>query len=91
MSGEKLVEWSIKKNSNIKKLLRLDSNKRNGHIKFYEYLINNLNKKNTLKIDEAMKSLKIINSIYRSSTYQSSIEIKKIRFILGYSSVKVFK
>ena len=93
MSGEKLVEWSIKKNSNIKKLLRLDSNKRNGHIKFYEYLINNLNKKNTLKIDEAMKSLKIINSIYRSSTYRSSIEIKKIRdSFLGYNSIKrVFK
>ena len=89
MTGEKLVEWSIKKSLKIKKLLKLNLNKRNGHIKFYEYIINNLNKKNTLKIDEAMKSLKIINSIYRSSRHQSSLEVKKIRdSFLGYNSKK---
>ena len=58
-------------------------------LKYYEYIINNINKKNTLKIDEAMKILRIINSIYRSSRQQSSLEIKKIRdSFLGYNSKK---
>ncbi len=78
ISGEKLIEWSIKKNPRVKKLINSNSRKINGHIKFYEYVMKNLNKKNLLDITEAMKSLKIINSIYRSSMSQSSMEIRKI-------------
>ena len=63
MTGEKLVEWSIKKNSNIKKLLNINPKIKNGHIKFYQYVMNTLNNKskNILNISEGMKSLKIIN------------------------------
>ena len=45
MTGEKLIEWSIKKNSNVKKLLKINSKIKNGHIKFYQYVINTLKKK----------------------------------------------
>ena len=88
MTGEKLVEWSIKKNSNIKKLLNINSKIKNGHIKFYQYVINTLNNKskNILNISEGMKSLKIINSIYKSSSSENMLEInkkkKKIKAIL---------
>ena len=86
MTGEKLIEWSIKKNSNIKKLLKTNSKIKNGHIKFYEYVINTLNKKNKnfLNIKEGIKSLKIINSIYKSSGSETMFEIRKIKdTILG--------
>ena len=82
MTGEKLIEWSIKKNSNVKKLLlsnKKNSNNTNGHIKFYEKLTNNIKNKNLFGIEEGMKSLKIINSIYESSMFQTSFEIKKIK------------
>jgi len=86
MSGEKLVEWTIKKNSKVKKLLKIKNNfKLNGHINFYNYVIDNIdNKKNFLNIDEAMKSLQIINSIYKSSTSKTSIILEKVKnSILG--------
>lgn len=86
MSGEKLVEWTIKKNSKVKKLLEIKNNhKPNGHINFYNYVIDNIDdKKNFLNIDEGMKSLKIINSIYKSSTTKTSIMIEKVKSsILG--------
>tara|TARA_B100001250_G_scaffold254617_1_gene219050 strand:+ start:637 stop:1701 length:1065 start_codon:yes stop_codon:yes gene_type:complete len=82
ISGEKLVEWSIKKNSKVKKLLNLNTNKKNRHIKFYEYVSNNINnkkKKNYFSIEEGMKSLKIINSIYKSSTSKTTFKIEKIK------------
>ena len=50
MSGEKLVEWTIKKNSNVKRLLKIKNNfKKNGHINFYNYVMNNINKKNNFR------------------------------------------
>lgn len=92
MSGEKLIEWTIKKNSNINKLLKSNNLKKNGHIKFYEYVINNIKKKNKdniFNIEEGMKSLRIINSIYKSSKNSNSFEIKKIKdTFLGKKSIK---
>ena len=82
MTGENLIEWTIKKNQTVKKLLNLNSNKKNGHIKFYEYVINNINKNkkvNLIGVEEAMKSLKLINSIYKSSEKETSINIKKVK------------
>lgn len=81
MTGEKLVEWSIKQNVKIKKLLNMNTKIKNGHIKFYEYVIDNLNRKNKnfLNLSEGMKSLKIINSIYKSSSSQTMFEISKIK------------
>ena len=81
MNSDKLVEWSIKKNENVKKLLSMGYNIKNGHIKFYEYVMKNINNrnKNFLDIEEGMKSLKIINSIYQSSTSNISFDISKIK------------
>ncbi len=94
MAGEKLVEWTIKKNSNIKKLLNINPKIKNGHIKFYQYVINTLNNKskNILNISEGMKSLKIINSIYKSSGSENMLEIKRINnSFLGSNKKKFFK
>tara|TARA_B100000787_G_C16178365_1_gene290333 strand:- start:485 stop:1552 length:1068 start_codon:yes stop_codon:yes gene_type:complete len=81
MSGDKLVEWTIKKNSKIKKMLKTKIIKKNGHIMFYEYVIDNIkkNNKNFLSAEEGIKSLKIINSIYKSSEQSYPFEIKKIK------------
>jgi len=94
MTGEKLVEWSIKKNSNIKKLLNINPKIKNGHIKFYQYVMNTLNNKskNVLNISEGMKSLKIINSIYKSSSSENMLEIKRINnSFLGSNKKNFFK
>ncbi len=81
ISGEKVIEWTIKKNSKVKKLLKAKYKKKNGHIKFYEYIINNIikNKKISLSIEEGLKSLKIVNSIYKSSKMNSTFSIDKIK------------
>lgn len=81
MSGEKLVEWTIKKNSKVKKLLKVKNySKKNGHINFYNYVMHNINKKsNFLDINEGIKSLQIINSIYRSSKYKYSIKLDQVK------------
>ena len=91
MTGEKLVEWTIKKNSKVKNLLKIDSKIKNGHIKFYEYVLETLTKKNknSLDVNEAMKSLKIINSIYRSSNSKIMTHINSIKdTILGTDNKK---
>ena len=48
---------------------------------FYEYVIDNIkkNNKNFLSAEEGIKSLKIINSIYKSSEQSYPFEIKKIK------------
>ena len=81
MSGEKLVEWTIKKNSNVKRLLKIKNNfKKNGHINFYNYVMNNINKKNNfLDVNEGLKSLQIINSIYKASMSKGSIKLKDVK------------
>lgn len=81
MSGEKLVQWTIKKNSKVRKLLKIKNTfKLNGHINFYNYVMNNIdNKSNFLNINEGMKSLQIINSIYKSSLSKTSVELKKVK------------
>jgi hypothetical protein len=51
-------------------------------LRFYEYVINNLNKirKIFLNVNEGMKSLKIINSIYKSSRIQNmNLILSKIK------------
>ena len=91
MTGERLVEWTIKKNSKVKNLLKINSKIKNGHIKFYEYVLETLTKKNknSLDVNEAMKSLKIINSIYRSSNSKIMTNINSIKdTILGAGSKK---
>ena len=91
MTGERLVEWTIKKNSKVKNLLKINSKIKNGHIKFYEYVLETLTKKNknSLDVNEAMKSLKIINSIYRSSNSKIMTHINSIKdTILGTGSKK---
>ena len=91
MTGEKLVEWTIKKNSKVKNLLKINSKIKNGHIKFYEYVLETLTKKNknSLDVNEAMKSLKIINSIYRSSNSKIMTHINSNKdTILGADNKK---
>tara|TARA_A100001011_G_scaffold114127_1_gene120801 strand:- start:22720 stop:23781 length:1062 start_codon:yes stop_codon:yes gene_type:complete len=80
MSGEKLDKWTLKKNNKITKLLKDKFKKKNGHIKFYEYMINNLNNESKfLSLEEGMKSLKIINSIYKSSLKNMPIDVKNVK------------
>ena len=81
MTGEKLIEWTIKKNSKIKKMLEKKTIRKNGHIMFYEYVLNNIKKKkrNLLSAEEGIKSLKIINSIYKSSEKSYPFEIENIK------------
>ena len=91
ITGERLIEWSIKKNSRVKNLLRINPKVKNGHIKFYEYVLETLTKKNknSLDVNEAMKSLKIINSIYRSSNSKTMTHINSIKdTILGANTKK---
>lgn len=92
-SGEKLVEWTIKKNSKVKKLLKIKSfPKVNGHIRFYNYIMDNIdNKNNFLNINEGIKSLQIINSIYKSSLSKTSIELKKVKNSFLGSDKKLIK
>ncbi len=81
ISGEKLIKWTIKKNKNVNKLLNHNKKKLNGHIKFYQEIINDIIKKNEISLDinEGMKSLKIINSVYKSSKMNSPILIDNIK------------
>ena len=78
MHADKLISWTLKKSNQVKRLLKLDyKNSKNGHTKFYTYVINNINKKkkNFFSGEEALKSLILINSIYRSSQKKSSLKI----------------
>ena len=61
--------------------MKIKNINKNGHIKFYEFIINSLskNKKISLSIDEGLKSLKIVNSIYKSSKMNSTFSIEKIK------------
>ncbi len=81
ISGEKLIEWTLDKNLKVKRLMKIKNINKNGHIKFYEFIINSLskNKKISLSIDEGLKSLKIVNSIYKSSKMNSTFSIEKIK------------
>ena len=92
-TGDRLIEWTIKKNSNISKLLNKKKNSKiNGHIKFYDYVIRNINKKNNfLDVSEGLKSIKIINAIYKSSMKSSSIDIEGIKdsFLGSNKRVKI--
>ena len=53
-----------------------------GHKNFYEYIINYKNKKsngNFLDGNEALKSLKIINAIYKSSRKKNKISLNNVK------------
>ena len=70
----------MNKNKKINKLLKTKSKKKNGHVKFYDYIMKNYHKKsNFLTLEEGMKSLKIVNSIYKSSTKNTPFLINKVR------------
>ena len=80
IAGEQLIEWTMNKNKKINKLLKTKSKKKNGHVKFYDYIMKNYHKKsNFLTLEEGMKSLKIVNSIYKSSTKNTPFLIDKVR------------
>ena len=44
ITGERLLN-GLSKNSNVKNLLKTNPKIKNGHIKFYEYVVNTVNKK----------------------------------------------
>lgn len=80
ISGEKLIKWTLKKNKKVKQLLNLKFKRKNGHIKFYDYIIKNLNTKNNLlNLEEGIKSLNLVNSIYKASTVNKPIYIKNVK------------
>ena len=93
INGEKIINWTIKKNSRVKKILNKKKFTKNLHIKFYESVIKVLNKKikkNFLSGDEGIKSLKIINSIYASSKKNNPINLKAVnKSFLGTGIKKV--
>ena len=79
IAGEQLIEWTMNKNKKINKLLKTKSKKKNGHVKFYDYIMKNYHKKsNFLTLEEGMKSLKIVNSIY-SLPQNTPFLINKVR------------
>lgn len=93
MSGDRLVEWTIKKNKKINNFFNIKTKKYNGHIKFYDYVTKNIsnNNKNFLTLEEGIKSLKIVNSIYKSSKMKTSFDIKNIKdTILGNKNKKLY-
>ncbi len=81
MNGEKIINWTIKKNKKIQLLIDNKLDGKDGHIRFYDYVIKNFksNKKNSFNSVEAIKGLKIINSIYKSANLKSEFDIDKIK------------
>lgn len=81
MNGEKIINWTIKKNKKVQSIINDKFDRKSGHTKFYDYVIKNFksNKKNFFNANEAIKGLKIINSIYKSANLKSEFNIEKIK------------
>ena len=81
MNGEKIVNWTLKKNKKKKSIIKNKFGMESGHIKFYDYVIKNFKskKRNFFNANEAIKGLKIINSIYKSANLKSEFNIDKIK------------
>lgn len=81
MNGEKIINWTIKKNKQVHSIIKNKLVKESGHIRFYDYLIKNFksNKANFFNANEAIKGLKIINSIYKSAELKSEFNIDNIK------------
>ena len=81
MNGEKIINWTIKKNKKVQSIIKNKFSTKNAHSRFYDYVIKNfkLNKKNFFNANEAIKGLKIINSIYKSADLKSEFNIDKIK------------
>ena len=81
MSADKLISWTLKKNKIINKLLKVNHKSSiSSHTKFYQYVVDHFNKKNNFfDGKEALKSLILINSIYRSSQEKTSFKINNVK------------
>ena len=85
-SADKIVEWNFinkKYNMETKKYLNLENPKNidaYGHYKFYEYVDNYMRKKsryNFLNASEALKSLKIVTALTKSSLNKKLVKMNE--------------